>query len=407
MSEIKELQSKVEEAVGELRSAHKEIESRGVQLSESNEKIEKINRVLDKLEERNQELTRKISETENQKQDLKDAEERVKELETRVAKLGSSNADPAVERKIKLNEELRNLRMYCEDGGRADIEKRYLRSDSNPNGGFLMKESNDAEIIKPITEMTPLRQYARVKRQSILRNNFTTRDTIVTGYWAGEGTTITASNSTYGKRGVQLHENRFKTLATLQALMGSEWDLESEITGDIAESKAQMEGAAFISGNGVSKPFGMITRLVADSRLYASGSASALTWDAIVEITGQLKTGYSPMYMMNRKTLADLRTLQAPDGSYAWQPGNMAAGVPNQIAGYSYMLAPDMDDIGSNTYPLAFADIRRCYTIVDAMEAYMMRIEQEGGILFILHSFVGGDVVLPEAGIVMKCATSV
>ena len=404
--EINKLQEKFDEAVGELRSAKKEVEKRGVELSEHKEKFEKLNRAFEAYETENQKLVARVAEQEKRNAELKDAEERIKELETRIAKIGSVGSDPDIERKVKLVEEVRNLRMFCE-GKEHEVEKRYMRSDSNIDGGFLMKESYNDMILKPVNKVSNIRQFANVKRRSTLTNNFVVENTPAVAYWTGENQDPTQSHSQYGNRAIQLERLTTASYATLEALMAPDWDTESEITEGHVRARLKKEGNAFVEGDGARKPWGLVSRLVADARLYASGSSSALTTVNLLKMTGEIE-GYNPMWAFNNRTLATIRTLQDPGGDLSFAPGNIAAGMPNQIGGYSYAIMPDMDDVGSNTYPVFFGDIRECYTICDGMEAIMTRIfNRKGGYEFLMYYWVGADVVMPEAGIVMKCATSV
>jgi HK97 family phage major capsid protein len=114
------------------------------------------------------------------------------------------------------------------------------------------------------------------------------------------------------------------------------------------------------------------------------------------------------MFGFNRKELAYIRTLKVGAGTdaYAWQPGNGAAGVPSTLAGYSYIDLPDMADRDTGAKPVIFADFRKLYTIVDAFNAIMLRnpYSTDGFVTFSLQSFLGGDVVMPEAGCILVCA---
>lgn len=153
----------------------------------------------------------------------------------------------------------------------------------------------------------------------------------------------------------------------------------------------------------------MISRLVADSRLYASGDAALLPLAAILKVPGEIKAAYkTAMYAFNNRTLHAFRSLTESAGTLAWQPGNIAAGIPNQINGHGYTVLADMDDIGADKFPVFFGSIKECYTICDGMEVVFQRVfNAKGGYDILMFSWVGADVVMPEAGIVIKCATSV
>jgi HK97 family phage major capsid protein len=401
--ELKKLQNEVDEATGALRTAVKEMNVKGAHISEIKVQLDSINEAMKKGDEENEKLMKRLAIADQHAESLKSAEERIKDLEIKAAKM----SDFGMGKDMAIAEEIKSLKDFCVSGRVTD--KKYMRSDSDTEGGFLMQEATDSEIIKPVTEISDVRPYARVKSRSALRTNMPVRATRAVMYMEGENVSPTQSNSTYAKRGIQLHRGVVYGYATLEALNYGEWDIESEITADQIEAKAEKEGSLFIEGTGSGQPYGLISRLVSDSRLYASGSASALTLDAVLKIPGEVKKSYNnAMYAFNNKTLYNIRTLADADGALGWQPGNLAAGVPNQLNGRNYAIFEDMDDVDTNTYPVFYGDVRRAYTICDGKEMIMQRIfNKEGGYDFLLYNWFGADVVLSEAGIVMKCATSV
>lgn len=416
-TELKDAIEKVNSTVGEMRKTHEELQSKiakgeGGQ-SELKVSIEKMNEDIDKQEKANQELVKKLDEEKKQAEELK---ERIDSLEVQLVKQSSASGDDS---EMKAKQELKVLTSFAKGGKEAAIKqfgeaelKSYLRSDNNVQGGFLMAESFDNLILKPITEISALRPYCRIKRIEALSERMARRGSLVTSTWTGEGESKTASSSTYQQPEIHVHKMTTKTLITEEALLGARFDMENEITGDFVESAAQLEGAGFVDGDGNKKPFGFLdvnaggvgVGLTREN----SGSAATYDFDDLIRITGELKTGYNPMYGMNRKELAFIRTLKDGASAYIWRAGNLGAGVPNSINGYSYIEIPDMPDQAANTTPIVFADFRKMYTIVDAFTALFMRNpysdDDEGKIKFTMRSFVGGDVVEPEAGILLKCA---
>ena len=174
---------------------------------------------------------------------------------------------------------------------------------------------------------------------------------------------------------------------------------------DVAEDFAQIEGAAFISGNGVKKPFGFLND--ADIEVVNTGVADNITADSLIDITGTIKDGYNAVYTMNRKTLADIRQLKDGSGAYLWASG-LAAGMPNTINGERYVSMIDMPDIASNALAVSYGDFRRGYYIVDRVGMTMIRDEvtlaTSGKVKFVFNRRVGGKTVLPEAIKILKCA---
>ena len=197
---------------------------------------------------------------------------------------------------------------------------------------------------------------------------------------------------------------------TNEDLADSAFNMDGEIRADAAEAFAQKEGAAFINGTSVTsnqdRPEGIMVNANVGSR--NTGSAAALTMDSILLLTGDVKVGYNPVFGMTRSTAALVRTLKDGTGQYYWQAGNAAAGIPNQLAGFEYFLAPDFDEVGANLYPILFGDLRMGYQIVDRAALEVIRDPltkaREGKVAFTFTRRVGGQVTRAEALKKLKCS---
>jgi HK97 family phage major capsid protein len=169
-------------------------------------------------------------------------------------------------------------------------------------------------------------------------------------------------------------------------------------------------GLLFVNGNGVNQPQGFMTPQAGLPR-FNSGIANSFDFDSLIALTGQLKTGYEPMFGMQRRTVAFTRTLKGTNGQYYWQPSG-SAGKLNTLIGEPYFEIPDMapyDATTANAENVVYADFKRMYEIVDAFQAIVQRDPfskgSEGKIVMRMHRFVGGSVILPEAGVVLVNAT--
>lgn len=365
------------------------------------DKIEKIQKTLDAQEEKNQKQTQKYMEAENEARELKD---RVSELEKLLD--GGANATDAdvkaAEAEMKAYEKLVRY-------GERDMERdevKTLRVADDTQGGYLAPADRSTEIIKQITEISRFRSLARVTPTTKNTLEIPKRTALLTAGWVGETQTDTASNSQYGMEKIQVHKMKVPVPVTHELLMDADVDVISEINTDIVEEFARLEGAAFINGTGTTtQPQGVLTN--GDVTEYNSGSAADITADSLLLLPGEIKTGYNLSFIMNRKTLARIRTLKRGDGEYLWVPG-VASGMPSTVAGLPYTEMPDMPDIGANATPVACGDFFRGYRIADNINIQMIRDDYsrkgEGIVEFMFYKRVGGQVTLAEAIQKLKCA---
>jgi HK97 family phage major capsid protein len=395
--------------VAELRKTNDEMQKKMANfdtkgLDQLQEKMDNINGQIDKVEEKNQTLVLELEKEKGKNEEIKEAMDR---LEKKLMRLPAGSEEAELHKK-----ELGFLETFAKKGYDAvqsemsDIErKEYLRSDVNELSGFMMEESFDNMIIKPITEITPMRQLATTKRIDALSEQQYRRDSLVKVYHTGEGEgEFQESTSKYGKLTIPVHSMTMRTEITNRALLGSKFNMESEIMADGREAIAELQGRMFTRGDGQGRPQGFLDANAGVARR-SSGTANSFDYDDLILLAGDIKTGYNPVYGFNRKTGAFIRTLKDGSGEYVWKAGNMAAGMPNTINGYSYVEMPDMDDVGADKEPVVFADFRKFYTIVDAFNAIILRnpYKKDGYVIFTMEMFYGGQVVLPEAGRILKC----
>ena len=192
-----------------------------------------------------------------------------------------------------------------------------------------------------------------------------------------------------------------------QNLEDSVFDLEAEMQSEFAEQFAKAEGTAFVSGNAVGKPEGLLTNSsVGESN---SGHASTLLADGLITLVHSIKSDYgrNGTFVFNRSTLSAIRKLKDTAGQYVFQTGmSLQAGVPNTILGYPYVEATDMPDVAANAYPVLFGDFRRAYMIVDRVALSVSRDPftqaTSGNVRYVARRRVGGQVVQAEAVVKQK-----
>lgn len=359
----------------------------------SKEMEEKINNLLDAQETKNQAKLKEIQEKANRAEEL---ENRLNSIEADLKRGIGGEEKQAKSQELKSFE---NLLIKGTFQMKGTEELKYLRQADNAQGGYLAPAEYANEIIKKITEVSPVRSVARVITTSSKEINFKKRTGLVSGGWVGEGQTASQSNSTYGEETIKAEKLMVYTDISFELLNDSAFNMRSEITSDIAEDMAKIEGSAFISGNGVNKPQGLLSNSgVGETN---SGSASALTGDSLYTIQGEIPTGYNLAWMFNRKTLnAHIRTLKDTYGQYLFVPSLGTRDVPNTVAGLPYVLANDMPDVSAGTFPILLGDYRKCYYIVDNVNFELIEDPYtqatSGKRRFIVYKRTGGQVVLTE-----------
>lgn len=413
---LEKLQGDMEHALKEFRSVSSkidELEKKGVGVAELKEKVEKADDAMAKFDEANQKLVEKMAEKEKQEKELKD---RIEQLEKKQIKFATSG-DPATDIAIAKAAEIKAAEIFMTKGMQPSevqaglpvmtaeeikMVQKYMSTDVNANGGFLVDMAYDDMIIKPITEMDPIRSVANIKKIDANSIQMALRASKVTAYWTGEGESFTESASTYARPEIPVHSVTIKTLITNRLLLGSRFNMDNEIMSDFREAAESLVGAGYVTGDSNRKPRGF-TDTTAGVPTMNGGGSSTFDYDDLIDLSGQLKAGYQGMYGMNRSTLTHCRKLQDGAGSYIFTTGDIKGGIPNQIAGDPYIIIPSMASIATNAKPVVYADWRKFYTCVDSWQAILLRnpYKVDGQVQFSMEAWFGGDVVLPEAGVLL------
>jgi HK97 family phage major capsid protein len=266
-------------------------------------------------------------------------------------------------------------------------------------------------MIKDITEISPIRSIARVRNTSSKSVQFPKKVGTFAAQWVGEtGTRSETTGYQVGLEEIPAHEHYAEVHISEANLEDSVFNLEAEMQSEFAEQFAKAEGTAFVSGNSVNKPEGLLQNSSVSE--VNSGSASALTADGLISLVHSIKSEYgrNGTFIFNRNTLAEIRKLKDTAGQYVFQAGmSLQAGVPNTILGYPYVEVTDMPAIAGNAFPVMFGDFRRAYLIIDRVALSVLRdpftVANNGNVKYLARRRVGGQVVQAEAIVKQKIAS--
>ena len=361
------------------------------------DKLAKIESKLDAFEDVNQKITQANLNQENLK-------EQVSNLET-VLKRPNAGLETK-----QIDETLQAFDAYCRKGFDAlsEAEKKALTVSNDSTGGYLAPPEYVKELIKDVTEISPIRSIARVRSTGQRSIQIPKRTGQFSAQWVAEsGTRSETTGYQVGLEEIPAHEYYAMVDISEQDLEDSVFNLEAEMQSEFAEQFAKAEGTAFVSGNAVGKPEGFMTNSSVSE--VVSGAGAALTGDGLISLVHSIKSEYSrnATFVFNRSTLAEIGKLKDTAGQYVFQAGMMlTSGVPNSVLGFPYIQATDMPSVGAGNFPIAFGDFSRGYMIVDRIAMAVLRDPftqaTSGNVRYIARRRVGGQVILPEAIVKQK-----
>lgn len=290
--------------------------------------------------------------------------------------------------------------------GAAPPEQKGLIASDDTLGGYLIAPGEYVrEIIKAITELSPIRSLATVRSTSQRSVMIPKR----TGQFSAARTAEIATRTertglTYGLEEMSLPEAYALVKVSRQELEDSAFNLEAEISSEIVEQFEVLEGSEFVAGNGVGKAEGFLTNTAVTVAAVETAGSNAIAADDLIALQYALKGPYvrNATWVMKRATVKAVRILkESTTNAYIWQPG-LQLGQPASLLGSPVVECTDMPSgLVDNQYEVAYGDFRRGYLIADRISLEIQRLNElyaaTGEVGFLARKRFNGQVVLPEA----------
>jgi HK97 family phage major capsid protein len=307
---------------------------------------------------------------------------------------------------------------YLRVNDERSIEAKALSVGSNPDGGYLVPTARSAMIIQKIFETSPMRALAGIETIGTSELEIPLDLDEAAAGWVGETQSRTTTNTpTVGVQKIPVFELYAKPKATQKFLEDASIDVEAWLAGKVADKFGRIEATAFISGDGVGKPRGILSftftstpgNLGRQTPLQmVSGASAAITADAIVALPFQLKQPYlaGASWLMKRSTVQAAMLLKDTTNQYLWRP-SLTAGAPSILGGYEVNMADDMPAVAASALAVAFGNWKRAYLIVDRLGITTLRdpFSAKPFVEFYTRKRVGGDVVDFDAYVAMVIST--
>ena len=277
-----------------------------------------------------------------------------------------------------------------------DIQN-VLEIGDDDHGGYLVPDEYEKTLVQGLEEANFFRSVAHV----IHTDSGERKIPVVADH--GEAQWIDESGA------YQLDDDEF-TVETLSAyklgtaikvseelMNDSVFNIQSYIAGEFARRIGAAEEAAFIAGNGVKKPTGVLTTAETG---YTTATA-AISFDDVQELYYSLKSPYRKRagWILNDTTVKALRKLKDSNGNYLWQP-SVSADIPDMIMSRPYYTSQYVPEIEAGAKVLIFGDYNY-YWIADRQGRSFKRLDElfamNGQVGFIASERIDGKLILPEA----------
>jgi HK97 family phage major capsid protein len=344
-------------------------------------------------------------------------DERLARIDRRLEALSLKMARPEASAvaDVETNERRDAWTRYLRTGdesGVARLDVKSLNTGTGSEGGHVAPPELDRLIEARLLAASPMRQIATVRQTSV----GVYKKPVGLGAaasWVGEE----AARPETAVTGLDLltfpaGELYAMPAATQTLLEDAYADIDAWLADEVETAFAAQESAAFVTGNGSSKPKGFLDYTLVAESSHAWGQVGfvpgdftdADAADQLIDLVYAPKSQFrtNARFVMNRRTVSAVRKLKDADGRYVWQPGT--GGEAATLLGYPVTEIEDMPDIGTGNSAIAFGDFRRFYLITDRQGARVLRdpFSAKPYVLFYTTKRVGGGVQNFDAVKVMK-----
>lgn len=291
---------------------------------------------------------------------------------------------------------------------------------TDADGGYLAPIEWDRTITGKLKKISPIRANARV--QSITTAGFKKlfTDRAVGSGWVGETASRPATSTP------QLAQLDFipgeiyaNPAISQQMLDDAAVDLEQWLADEVDTEFARQEGIAFVGGDGVNKPYGILSYVTGaanaarhpwgDIKVVNSGAAAAFTSDGFMDLFYDLPGEYASGAKLysNRLSIGKMRKLKDGQGNYLWQP-SFQLGQPSSLGGVPLVEINDMPNVAANAIAALYGDMEATYLVVDRIGIRVLRdpYTNKPFVHFYTTKRVGGGVYNPEPMRALKIAVA-
>ena len=292
-----------------------------------------------------------------------DAEERkLKESAGKVAEL--TLAEPIVEERatgVKSKEYRDAFWTYLRNGkaGMSDAELRVMLEGTGTAGGFAapMFDDGQAQLQDMIIEtMSPAHNFLSYATQMTIGGEITVpvQNAIGDASWTSEGSDASLQDTTFTQLKFQPQKATRICQISRELLSDSYVDMQSFLAGMFSRSFDILLNAAFVNGDGSSKPEGVTD---GSSKGADAASATVITFDELQTLFYSVKESYraNGTWLFNSTTAAEIRGLKA-DGRYIWEPSG-ALGQPDTLLGRPVAINDDCEQTATAKKPILFGDL--------------------------------------------------
>ena len=267
-------------------------------------------------------------------------------------------------------------------------------------GGFTVPDEVERKLVEALEGNNIFRGMATVIRTSSGTRKIPIAEDTGEASWIDEGEEIPESDTTFGQTMLSAYKLGTMIKISNELLNDSAFDLASYIARRFGVRMGNAEERAFMTGDGVGKPLGLLDDAGAKIGVTAA-KTTAISFDEVFQLYYALKAPYRKKaeFLCNEALVLQLMTIKDNNGNYIWKPG-LDIGKPDTLLNRPLKTSAFMPEVAAGNKVMAFGDYSY-YWIADRQNRTFRRLNElyarTDQVGFLTTQRVDGKLILPEA----------
>lgn len=276
-----------------------------------------------------------------------------------------------------------------------------LQVGTDSEGGYLVPDEFEGRLIQKLTENNVIRSLCNVIQTSYGERKIPVVASKGAADWVDEEGSYPLSDDSFAQITLDAYKVATMIKVSEELLADSFFNIESYVSEQFGKRIGDAEESAFLTGNGVRKPTGILNSTGGADIGVTSTVATNISADEIIDLVYALKAPYrkNAVFVMNDSTVKLIRKLKDGEGQYLWKPG-ITENAPDMILGHRIITSEFMPAVAAGNKTIAFGDFS-FYWIADRQGRMFKRLNElfatTGQVGFLASQRVDGKLILPEA----------
>ena len=267
-------------------------------------------------------------------------------------------------------------------------------------GGFTVPDEFERKLVEALEGNNIFRGMATVIRTSSGTRKIPIAEDTGEASWIDEGEEIPESDTTFGQTMLSAYKLGTMIKISNELLNDSAFDLASYIARRFGVRMGNAEERAFITGDGVGKPLGLLDDAGAKVGV-TTAKTTAISFDEVFQLYYALKAPYRKKaeFLCSEALVLQLMTIKDNNGNYIWKPG-LDIGKPDTLLNRPLKTSAFMPEVAAGNKVMAFGDYSY-YWIADRQNRTFRRLNElyarTDQVGFLTTQRVDGKLILQEA----------